>query len=42
MSVKLFLSLTNFIEKNINIFNIKLVSYENILYDKSNGTSLIL
>ena len=36
------LSLTNFIEKSINIYNIKWVSYENIFYDKSNDTNLVL
>jgi len=37
-----FLSLTNFIEKKINIYDIKWISYENIFYDKSNSTNLVL
>jgi hypothetical protein len=38
---QIFLTLTNFIEKNINIYDIKWISYENILYDKSNDTNLV-
>jgi hypothetical protein len=34
-------SLTNFIEKSNNIYNIKYVSYENIFYNESNDTNLI-
>ena len=37
-----FLSLTNFIEKSNNIYNIKCTLYENIFYDESNNTNLIL
>jgi len=37
-----FLSLTNFIEKINNIYDIKCASYENIFYDESNDTNLIL
>jgi hypothetical protein len=33
---------TNFIEKSNNIYDIKCASYENIFYDKSNDTNLIL
>ena len=36
------LTLTNFIEKSINIYDIKWVSYKNIFNDKSNGINLIL
>jgi len=36
-----FLSLTNFIEKSNNIYDIKCASYENIFYDESNDTNLI-
>jgi hypothetical protein len=36
-----FLILTNFIEKSINIYDIKWASYENILYEKSNDTNLV-
>ena len=39
---KIFLSLANFIEKSIDIYDIKWVSYKNILYDKSNGANLVL
>jgi len=34
-------SLTNFIEKSNNIYDIKCASYKNIFYDKSNDTNLI-
>jgi hypothetical protein len=34
--------LTNFIEKSNNIYNIKYTLYENIFYDESNNTNLIL
>jgi len=37
-----FKSLTKFIEKSDNIYNIKYTSYKNIFYDKSNDTNLIL
>jgi len=37
-----FKSLTNFIEKSNNIYNIECTLYENILYDESNNTNLIL
>jgi len=37
-----FLTLTNFIEKSINIYDIKWVFYENIFYNKSNGINLVL
>jgi len=36
-----FLSLTNFIKKSNNIYDIKYASYENIFYDESNDTNLI-
>jgi len=37
-----FSNLTNFIEKNINIYDIKYVFYENIFYNKSNrSTNLV-
>jgi len=32
---------TNFMEKSNNIYDIKCASYENILYDQSNDTTLI-
>jgi hypothetical protein len=35
-----FLSLTNFIKKSNNIYDIK-STYENIFYDESNDTNLI-
>jgi len=36
-----FLSLTNFIEKSNNIYDIKCASYKNIFYDEYNDTNLI-
>jgi hypothetical protein len=42
ISVNLFLSFTNFIEKSINNYDIKWVYYENIFYDKTNGINLVL
>ena len=38
---QIFLSLTNFIEKSNNIYNINWAPYENIFYGKSNDTNLI-
>jgi len=38
----IFFSLTNFIEKSNNIYNIKYALYENILYDEFNDINLIL
>jgi len=37
-----FLTLTDFIEKSINIYDIKWIFYKNIFYNKSNGINLIL
>ena len=42
MSVKFFWSLINFIENSINMYDTKLVSYENIFYDKSNYINLVI
>ena len=36
-----FLSLTSFIKKSNNIYDIKCASYENIFYNESNNTNLI-